>query len=168
MLIIGLGNPDKKYAKTRHNAGYMAIDQLEKEKPADFISAKTETPMNLSGKSVKKIIENCKLLDPAGTPRRVAIENLIVIHDDIDIPFGEFKIQKGRGAAGHKGVQSIIDELKTKDFWRIRIGVCPKRGKPENVEKFVLQKFSREELKILKEVIEKIIQELIDFGSQPR
>ena len=86
-----------------------------------------------------------------------AIKNLIVIHDDIDLPLGEFKISKNRGSAGHKGVQSIINELKTKDFSRVRIGICPKIGKPKAVEKFVLQNFTKTEEKALQAVIPKII-----------
>ena len=159
ILLIGLGNPEKKYANTRHNVGHVIIDELEKEKPDDFILAKTETFMNLSGQSVKKIIKNLQL----------EIKNLIVVHDDIDLPLGEFKIQKGRGSAGHKGVQSIINELGANDFWRIRIGICPKRGKPENVERFVLQKFTKEEQKILKDVFAKIADSLDiwDVGHPP-
>ena len=151
MLIVGLGNPGKKYEKTRHNVGHMVVAQLEtlrlaslaQGRETDFILAKTDTFMNLSGKAVKKLTKSYKL----------KAERLMIVHDDIDIPVGAFKIQKGRGAAGHKGVQSIINELKTKDFWRARIGICPKKGKPENVEKFVLQNFTKEEEKILKEVI---------------
>lgn len=146
MLIIGLGNPGKKYQNTRHNAGFIVIDELGKKNPDGFILAKTDTFMNESGKAVKKLVAS----------HQSPITNLLVIHDDIDIPLGEFKIQKGKGAAGHKGVQSIINELRTKDFWRARIGICPKRGKPENVEKFVLQNFTKEERKTLKEVIAKL------------
>lgn len=150
MIIVGLGNPGKKYENTRHNVGFMVIDELEKKAPANFILAKTDTFMNLSGPAVKSLAKSYKL----------TAESLLVIHDDIDIPIGEFKIQKGRGAAGHKGVQSIINELKTKDFWRVRIGILPKRGKPENVEKFVLQNFNKEEQKILKEIIREVIKKL--------
>lgn len=137
ILVIGLGNPGKKYQNTRHNVGYMIIDELKKNELNNFILAKTGAFMNLSGPAVKKLTKRYSL----------DADKLIVIHDDIDIPVGEFKIQKGRGAAGHKGVQSIINELKTDDFWRIRVGICPKKGKPENVEKFVLQKFTKEEEK---------------------
>ena len=152
MLVIGLGNPGKKYEKTRHNVGFMVIDQLKKEGLADFILAKTDTFMNESGKSIKSCI---RLNYPMVELRRM-YNNLFIIHDDIDIPIGKFKIQKGRGAAGHKGVQSIINELGTKDFWRVRVGICPKRGKPTNVEKFVLQKLTKEEGQILKRVISEI------------
>ena len=153
MIIIGLGNPGKKYEGTRHNVGYMIIDQLKKEELGDFILAKTDTFMNLSGQAVKKLTKNYKL----------KTKNLIVIHDDIDIPIGESKMQKGRGAAGHKGVQSVIDALGTNDFWRTRIGICPKTGKPENVEKFVLQKFTKEELEILERVISETASTIIGF-----
>jgi|SRR3989344_5908179 len=151
MLIIGLGNPGKKYENTRHNVGHMFIDELENKKLGGFILAKTETFMNLSGQSVKSLYTKYKIRDT---------RYIVVVHDDIDLPIGEFKIQQGRGAAGHKGVQSIINELGTKDFWRIRIGICPKDGKPENVENFVLQKFSKGEKEILKGVIKKIINDI--------
>ena len=148
MLIIGLGNPGKKYQNTRHNAGNMVIDELEKQKPEGFILFKPNSFMNESGKAIRSWIH----LNYPMVELRRRYDNLIIIHDDIDLPLGEFKIQKGRGAAGHKGVQSIIDELGTKDFWRVRIGICPKRGKPANVEKFVLQNFTKKEKKVIKEV----------------
>lgn len=172
VLIIGLGNPGKKYENTRHNVGHMVVDQLKKEELNNFILAKTDTFMNESGKFIKSYI---RLNYPMVELKRM-YDNLLVIHDDIDITLGEFKIQKGRGAAGHKGVQSIVNELGTKDFWRVRVGVCPKNlpagrqgGKPKNVEKFVLQNFTKEEQKILKEAIKKVIQQiklrLVDLDS---
>lgn len=150
LIIVGLGNPGKKYQKTRHNVGAFLIDQFPKKKRG-FILVKPQVYMNESGKVVKKLIKNLKL----------NLENLIVVHDDIDIPLGEFKIQKGRGAAGHKGVESIIKELGTKDFWRIRIGICPKNGKPKSLEKFVLQKFTKKEEKKILKVIKKIISFIV-------
>ena len=175
ILIVGLGNPGKKYEKTRHNIGFITIDNLQltidnftnwrKEKKLlaeiskgkiddkKIILAKPQTFMNLSGKSVKKIMSNVKC----------QMSNLLVIHDDIDLPLGKIKIVKNRGAAGHKGVQSIIDEIKTKNFVRFRIGIQPKTGKPKNPERFVLQKFNKEEEKIVKEVIKKTV-EAIEFS----
>lgn len=156
IVIVGLGNPGKKYEKTRHNIGSRVIDELKSLGLENVVLAKPTTFMNESGKAVKKLITNYKL----------QTINLWIIHDDIDLPLGEFKISFGRGSAGHKGVQSIINELGTKDFNRIRIGICPKSGKPENVEKFVLQKFSKEEEKILKETILKVIDLLkSDFNK---
>ena len=83
--------------------------------------------------------------------------NLWVVHDDIDLPLGKIRIVKNRGAAGHKGVESIIKEINSKDFARFRIGIQPKSGKPKNPEKFVLQKFNKDEEKVIKEVIKNAV-----------
>ena len=146
ILIVGLGNPGKKYKKTRHNVGFQVIDVLKKSlDPAQdkgIILLKPQTYMNKSGKEVKSLI----------TKYKIPISNLWVIHDDIDLLLGTIRVSKNVSSAGHKGVQSIIDELKTKNFSRIRIGILPKTGKPKNVEKFVLEKFTKEEKKIVKKV----------------
>ena len=152
-IIVGLGNPGRKFQKTRHNIGFRIIDELAKRKTKKFIIAKPQTFMNNSGKAVKAVLNFYKIKP----------ENLWVIHDDIDLPLGKFKISKSRGSAGHKGVESIIRELKTKDFNRLRIGICPQTGKPKAVENFVLQKFTKEEEKILKEFIKQIITEIDNF-----
>ncbi len=186
-LIIGLGNPGKKYEKTRHNTGFMAVDAIMRNFSAKggsaaggqfsifnfqsksnseisegiigdgkVILAKPQTFMNESGKAVKAIIEYYKI--PA--------ENIIVIHDDLDIPLGEYKIVRDRGSAGHKGVQSIIDALGTKDFTRIRIGIKPLDSlrslgtKQIPAQEFVLENFTKDEQKIIDEVIEKICGEI--------
>jgi len=147
-IIVGLGNPGKKYQKTRHNIGFRVIDELTKIKTRNFIIAKPQSFMNNSGKAVKALVGFYKIKP----------ENLWIVHDDIDLPLGEIRIAKSRGSAGHKGVQSIINELKTKDFNRIRIGICPKTGKPKAVEKFVLQNFTIGEEKFIKETVEGAIQ----------
>ncbi|MFH1181207.1 MAG: aminoacyl-tRNA hydrolase [bacterium] len=146
-LIVGLGNPGKKYEKTRHNIGARIISEL---KPLNFkgiILAGPTTFMNESGRAVKLLIKNLKL----------EIKNLIVVHDDIDLPLGEFKIQKNRGAAGHKGVESIIKELGTKNFIRFRVGIKPKlyHELVHGTKEFVLQKFSKDEEGTIKEIIKK-------------
>jgi len=152
ILIVGLGNPGKKYKKTRHNVGFMVIDALKKKiSGKNIVLLKPQTFMNNSGKTVKRIIRNLKL----------EIRNLVVIHDDIDLPLGTIRVSKNVGSAGHKGVQSIIDELGTKNFTRIRIGIQPKTGKPKEVEKFVLEKFTKEEKKIVKETIKKATLSLL-------
>ena len=152
-LIVGLGNPGEEYKHTRHNVGFMALDALKKLELPNTIFAKPQVFMNNSGKAVKSLTKNYKL----------QTKNLVVVHDDIDLPLGVFKISRNRGSAGHKGVQSIIDELKTKDFNRIRIGICPQAGKPKQVDKFVLQNFTKGEEKILKEVIKQTIAEIDNF-----
>ena len=142
-LIVGLGNPGKKYQKTRHNIGSRIVDELESLNLKEVILAKPKTFMNLSGKAIKKLTKTYNLKS----------NNLIVVHDDIDLPLGKIRIVKNRGAAGHKGVESIIKELGTKNFIRFRIGICPKSGKPRNPERFVLQKFNKEKEEIVGEVI---------------
>ncbi|PIP23686.1 MAG: aminoacyl-tRNA hydrolase, partial [Candidatus Nealsonbacteria bacterium CG23_combo_of_CG06-09_8_20_14_all_38_19] len=113
-----------------------------------IILAKPQTFMNNSGKAVKSLTLNLKP------------ETLIVVHDDIDLPLGTIRIVQNRGEAGHKGVKSIIDVLGTRDFIRIRIGIKPINNqqlaiKKLEVERFVLKKFSKEEEKIVKEVLKK-------------
>jgi PTH1 family peptidyl-tRNA hydrolase len=174
ILIVGLGNPGKKYSHTRHNIGFQILgDFREKNNFSAFriskkfqaeisenkiankkiVLAKPQTFMNESGKAVKALVNFYK----------TAPENLWIIHDDIDIPLGKIRISKGRTSAGHKGVQSTINELKTKNFTRIRIGISPKNGKPKNTERFVLQKFTKEEESALKGAVGKTT-EAIEFA----
>lgn len=155
-IFIGLGNPGTKYQNNRHNVGQMLIDYLAKNLKSQNENIKffkTDCFMNQSGKAVKKIIENCKL----------KIENLIIFHDDLDIPLGKFKIQKGVGPKLHNGIKSIEQELKTKDFWRVRIGVDNR--KPENHisgEIYVLQDFLPEEKELLTNEVFPAIKEKIN------
>lgn len=152
-LIVGLGNPGTKYEKTRHNFGFMVIDFLIENKQLDSQKIKLIKPqtfMNNSGQEVKKIADYYKII----------IEDIIVIHDDIDLPLGEIKVQTGRGSAGHKGVQSIIDALGTNDFTRIRIGIRPEKLTLDT-EKFVLQKFTPEEQEIIEQTIKKAAEIII-------
>jgi len=176
ILVAGLGNPGKKYRNTRHNIGFRILDEFQKENnfptfklvrkfnsliskrefsSKEILLAKPQTFMNNSGKAIKLLIRNKKAM-----AKLTRIENLWVVHDDIDLPLGKIRISKARGSAGHKGVESIIRELGTKNFVRIRIGIQPKSGKPRNPEKFVLQNFTKKEEKILKEVIKKTSQAL--------
>ncbi|MFH0814613.1 MAG: aminoacyl-tRNA hydrolase [Candidatus Falkowbacteria bacterium] len=161
-LIIGLGNPTKQYEKTRHNAGWMFVDFFREEAKTDFnfgdwtenkkfsalicegnvvvgaasekiILAKPTTFMNESGRAIGLLNDFYKN----------ATINLIICHDDIDLPFGTFKLQKNISAAGHHGVESIINALGTQDFWRLRIGIGKQdREKQGDTSKFVLNKFS--------------------------
>ncbi len=162
ILIIGLGNPGNKYKKTRHNIGFRVIDALEKSldfaRDKEIILFKPQTFMNNSGKAVKHLITNYK----------IPFTHMWVIHDDIDLPLGTIRVSKNSSSGGHKGVQSIINELGTpnkslrdstgqaKNFVRIRIGI-----KPEfkiNTERFVLQNFTKAEEKIIEKVIKKVIE----------
>jgi len=169
ILIVGLGNPGQKFQKTRHNVGFRVLDLFQKENNfPDFslskkfnsliskevleqkkiILAKPQTFMNDSGKAVKRLISNIQY----------PVSNLWVVHDDIDLSLGEIKIVKNRGSAGHKGVQSIINEIGTKNFIRFRIGIKKAQNskfKTQKLDKFVLQNFTRDEEKIVNEIIKK-------------
>ncbi len=167
-VVIALGNPGEKYERTRHNAGWLVLDEYlagetwrhEKRFEAlvcekgGIIFAKPLTFMNESGRSARKILSYYHLL-----PRFMGITKkgadlsdvLAVIHDDIDLELGKNKLDKGRSSAGHKGVQSIITELKTKDFSRLRIGIKNDLAKTViPTLSFVLQRFSGEELETIK------------------
>jgi PTH1 family peptidyl-tRNA hydrolase len=176
-LIVGLGNPVKEYQNTRHNVGFLVIDALVKsQKPhvessfdkksnAEIFSlslnnekvllVKPQTFMNNSGLAVRALVDFYK----------IPLKNIIIIHDEKDIPLGEYKIQTDRGPAGHNGVKSIIDHLGTKDFTRIRVGVGPKEGGIEKIIDYVLQKFSKEEQRELREVIKKIVEEIVKLSN---
>ncbi|MBI2065861.1 MAG: peptidyl-tRNA hydrolase [Candidatus Zambryskibacteria bacterium] len=141
-IIVGLGNPSSQYAKTRHNTGRMAADFLA-EKIEGVKVFVPDTFMNKSGSAVVKVVKS----------KRVA-EKLIVIYDDLDLPLGAMKISYNRGSGGHKGLESIIRALKTREFIRIRIGI----GKRGDVEKHILGNFSKLEMEKLKKVFKKSAQ----------
>lgn len=180
-LIVGLGNPGKQYEQTRHNAGFMALDKLATQhsfpdftlskkhsalvsegtiNQAEVVLAKPQTFMNNSGKAVAALVRLSFRL----SFRKLSLtKELIVVHDDIDIPLGEVKISKGRGSAGHKGVESIIQALGTKNFTRVRIGIQPQRGKPKNVESFVLKKFAPNEKLLIKKAIQESSHRILEI-----
>ncbi len=152
ILIVGLGNSGKKYEKTRHNIGFRVINALQEEIfDKNIIFLKPDTFMNNSGVAVKKILKYSKL----------KTQDLIVIHDDIDLPIGSIRISKNSSSGGHKGVQSIIDNLETKNFTRIRIGIRPpllRQGFGGRAQKFVLENFTKAEEKIVEKAIEVIVE----------
>lgn len=152
-LIVGLGNPGKKYEKNRHNVGYMVVDALKRRNlPKNVVVAKTSVFMNESGRAVKKLITNYHL----------PITNLYIIHDDLDIPLGKFKIQKGKGPKDHKGVESVDKALGTREYWHVRVGVDNRN--PENRtpgEEYVLQDFLPKERKVIEKVVVQIAEELV-------
>ncbi len=161
-LILGLGNPGKRYQYTRHNIGFMVLEKIAaqwkvelKQKSFDalwnrgkiadinVLLAMPQTYMNLSGNAARKLLAYFKL----------DISNLIVIHDDLDLPFGTIRLKTGGGDAGHKGLKSITTCLGFADFMRIRMGI----GKPSDrtpVEDYVLQKFNPDESAMLQQSIQ--------------
>jgi len=160
--IVGLGNPGEKYIDTRHNAGRAAVFGIE-IKGAKIITP--DTFMNKSGEALRPFVKNKK-----------QAEKLIVVHDDLDLPLGSFKISFNKSSGGHKGVQSIMDVVKTEEFTRIRIGISPatpsgKLKKPsgeENVERHILGKFKPAELATLKKLHKKIAEAIQVIVSESR
>ncbi len=145
-LIVGLGNPGKEYKNTRHNMGFIFIDKLSERLKTKFITAKPQTFINKSGDAVLALSKSHKIKP----------ENILIVHDDIDILWGNFKFSFGRSSAGHKGVESIIKALKTKNFWRLRIGIQPTLKKHISADKIILKKFTSAELKTLDQTIKKV------------
>lgn len=170
-LIIGLGNPGKTYERTRHNIGFVVADKitykilntkykLQKKSNSELaeatidgvkiILAKPLTFMNESGVAVRALLDFYKLKPT----------DIIVVHDDKDIPLGEYKIQTNRGPAGHNGVKSMIEHLGTQNFTRVRIGIATlEMDKYEDKADFVLGKFGKDEMKTLDEVMDKVMEE---------
>ena len=162
-IIVGLGNPGRKYERTRHNAGFMAVDALagnleldcEQEKyhafiakgrigPDEALLAKPQTFMNESGRSVGVILRY--------TCAKAA--DLVVVHDELDLPLGSVRVKIGGGHGGHNGLRSIIEHIGTPDFVRVRVGV----GRPTpgfDAADYVLSPFSAEERKAATEAFEK-------------
>ncbi len=179
-IIVGLGNPGEKYELTRHNAGFLAVDALARKYEAGWRRSKkfnAETAdipgvtllkpltfMNNSGLAVRAVMSFYKLLPAFAFLRSSGgdlSEVLTVIHDDIDIDLGKYKISAASGSAGHKGVESIIRHLKTKKFRRLRLGIRTDYSQNIPTEKFVLQRFSKEEINIVKKITQKIPDILI-------
>jgi len=167
-LIVGLGNPGRSYAQTRHNAGFMAVDFIAKAndipvkikknhtlvgkghiKRKAILLAKPQTFMNLSGLAVQGLLAGLRL----------PVSNLLVIQDDVDLPFGKVKIVSKGGSGGHKGIQSIQEALGTSAFIRIKVGI----GRPPEgveMEDFVLTLFPSEEKKQIPAIMEQVSEAL--------
>ncbi|MEI6242139.1 MAG: aminoacyl-tRNA hydrolase [Chlamydiota bacterium] len=160
-LIVGLGNPGKEYEKTRHNVGFMVLDalcahyQMEfrlKEKVQGWVATKEingkrvfllkpKTYMNLSGESVRSAVDFWK----------IGISNLLVVADDAEILFEEFRLKRDSGSGGHNGLKSIESSLGTNAYARLRVGI----GKNQDLSDHVLTPFTEEESKKLREILEK-------------
>jgi PTH1 family peptidyl-tRNA hydrolase len=168
-LIAGLGNPGRKYEKSRHNLGFICINRIARMNGIklnknrgkartgsgsiagnDVLLAKPQTYMNLSGKSVARLVEGL----------RISSDDLIIVHDDLDLPVGKIRVRYGGGSGGHKGIESIFTELGSRDFYRIRIGI----GRPpafentpdireDDVIDYVLASFTPEEKKLITDSI---------------
>jgi PTH1 family peptidyl-tRNA hydrolase len=175
-IIVGLGNPGKEYDNTRHNLGFQLVDKLALAASAEWkenkkfqaliaeagnsVFIKPLTYMNKSGESVAGYMSYYKLL-----PKTLGVfknkdanlsQNLIVAHDDLDLEFGKWKISTDSRSGGHRGVQSIIDHLKTKNFTRIRLGINSEKRKVIPTDKFVLMHFDDSEKSIIEKTLAQI------------
>lgn len=161
-LIVGLGNPGAAYERTRHNLGFMLVDLLARESQTQVKRdecrsligrgelenqrvelAKPQTFMNLSGESVK-----CLLQKPDRT-----VEKLVVISDDLALPFGKIRLRPSGSHGGHNGLRSMIDCLGTNEFMRLRIGIMPEHP-VSNAKNFVLENFSKDETTKVEKILE--------------
>ena len=177
-IIAGLGNPGEEYKNTRHNSGRIILEQFRKQnyfsdwknnnklktlvsegkiKKKKVLLVEPETFMNKSGASIALLVESKK-----------GAESLIVIHDDLDLPLGSYKISFNRGSGGHRGVESIIRAIKTEGFVRIRVGISPttpsgKLKKPKGeklIDDFIVNEFKDKEMEIMKKVSKKLSEAL--------
>lgn len=170
-LIVGLGNPGREYQFNRHNIGFMLIDRLCRElltspgmvqskaiiAKAQFagksvILAKPQTYMNLSGQSVSSLVRFYK----------IPSDRLLVAHDDLDLPLGTIRLRPGGGSGGQKGVSSIIQQLGTQNFPRLRIGIGRPPGRMDAAA-YVLQDFNQEERELLPEVLDRAAKAALVF-----
>ncbi len=165
ILIVALGNPEPEYAGTRHNLAVAALKPLALDSESKFDSliskpyprsevllAFPQTFMNESGKSVSQVKNFYKIPD----------ENIWVVHDDVDLPFGTVRVSFNSSAAGHRGVQSVIEAIGTQNFWRIRMGI----GRPANsipTDAYVLQKFTPEEKNKLNSITDSVIAHIASY-----
>lgn len=170
-LFVGLGNPGREYQNTRHNIGFMAIDRFNLSYTQKFKGdystqdfqgekiyfLKPQTYMNLSGESVVALMNFFK----------ITINEVLIVHDEIDLPFGSISLKKGGGLAGHNGLKSIAGLLGSQDFYRMRLGV----GRPlfGQVSDFVLGEFSKDEKIQLDNYLnnaKKVIEDILKIGFE--
>jgi PTH1 family peptidyl-tRNA hydrolase len=153
-LIVGIGNPEVKYKNTRHNAGMMVVDTLSSNpKVKGLVIKRSDKFMNDSGSFVKKQINKYPSFD---------ISDLYIVHDDLDIPLGSFKIQFGKGPRDHNGLKDIYDKLGTNEFWHVRVGVDNRNAENRtDGHEYVLDDFNEEEKNVLEKVIKQICNQLV-------
>ena len=170
-LIVGLGNIGEKYVDTRHNIGFKALDYFAKEedvsfntqklgdvatykfKGRTFVLLKPSTYMNLSGKSVKYWM----------TKEKIPLENILIVCDDLNIPYGSLRLKPKGSAGGHNGLKDINDKLNTQQYARLRFGVGNSFSKGRQVD-YVLGKWNKDELSKLPELLDKITKTIKSFG----
>ena len=174
-LIVGLGNPGDKYVKTRHNVGFLFLDYLAQRNGIQLGKSKWKAEVvktKLYGENVV-LVKPLTFMNASGTAvaqlksyYKAPLQNIIVIHDDLDLDFGRLKIVEGRGAGGHNGVRSLIENLGGKEFVRIRVGIGRSEFDQES-SSFVLSRFTNDEIQSLESLfseIEKGLKVYFDKG----
>jgi len=176
-LIVGLGNPGRGYANNRHNAGFVCLNHFARSQGIRFdkkqskarigsgevvgskvVVAKPQTYMNRSGRSVSLLVKKFN----------ISLDNLIVIHDDLDLPLSKIRIRQGGSSGGHKGVSSIITELGSQDFIRIRVGVGrpvknegPTEFSEDEIISYVLSDFTPDEKQTITQIIPRVSEAIL-------
>jgi PTH1 family peptidyl-tRNA hydrolase len=172
-LIVGLGNPGRAYANNRHNIGFICLNHFARAHAVKFdrkqsrartgtgrvagnevVLAKPQTYVNLSGESVSRLVKRFN----------ISLDDLIIIHDDLDLPLGKIRLSRGSSSGGHKGIESIITELGSQDFIRLRVGI----GRPEKAEAseeeiiaYVLSDFTAEQKQAIAQAIPKVTEAIL-------
>lgn len=168
IIVVGLGNPGKKYERTRHNAGFMVLEKIVDKKNwrEDKKIPGWKCSEKISGRDIE-YIKPSTFMNESGTAVAYVKKHhpnaeLVVVHDDKDIPLGEIRMQKNRGPAGHNGIKSIIERLGTKNFWRVRVGIAPAKTTPKNKDAatFVLDQFNKRESALLQQGINQAVAEI--------
>lgn len=158
-LILGLGNPGKEYANTYHNVGDLFVRFYQKE-----LDTNPNLKLQQASGSGFYMNEIGKEAFKQSKYFKIRPEEILIVHDDVDIELGKYKFSFGGGSAGHKGIESIIKYLKTEDFWRLRIGIAKYRGEDKKIkikaENFVLKEITKADLKKIKSAFEKALLEL--------
>ncbi len=169
-LVVGLGNPGKEYDKTRHNMGFMSIDNIALKHGVEINQNKFDglyTQININGDNVI-LLKPQKYINLSGEViikylnyYKIPIENLLIICDDLDTYFGNIKLKSKGSSGGHNGLKNIEHHLKTKEYKRIKIGIS--NDKKSDTKDYVLSKIPKEDEKVLKEIINRISDVFDDF-----
>ena len=181
-LIVGLGNPGRVYANNRHNIGFMCVSNFARTQGIRFdkkqsqarigtgevagskvVVAKPQTHMNLSGESVSRLLKKFDII----------MNDLLVIHDDLDLPLGKIRISQGGGSGGHKGIDSIISYMESQEFPRIRVGIgrpaipeSSAKEKEVEIIEHVLSDFTHDEKKAIAQVVSKVGEAILCFLNE--
>jgi PTH1 family peptidyl-tRNA hydrolase len=170
-LIVGLGNPGRGYSNNRHNIGFVCLNHFARSQGVKFdrkqgqarigtgkiagneaVLAKPQTYVNRSGESVSRLVQRFN----------ISLDELVIIHDDLDLPLAKIRISHGSSSGGHKGIESIITELGSQDFIRVRIGIGrPPEASEEEIIKYVLSDFTPEQKRAITPVIPRVSEALL-------